>query len=486
MRILVAGASGYIGTRLVPRLTAAGHTVRCFARDPRKLRDLPWAGDVQIARGDVLDAGSVREAMTDIDLVYYLVHSLNVRDFAGIDRRAAGIVAESARERGVRRIVYLGGLHPAAGGDLSDHLASRAEVGEIFLRSEVPAVILQAAVIIGSGLASFEMLRYLTDRLPVSVTPRWVHTRTQPIAVRDVLAYLIGCAGLPDDTNRTFDIGGPDVMTYADMMRRYARAAGLGRRVIIPVPLLTPRLSAHWVNLITPVPRSIAVPLIDSLVHEAVCSENDIADFMPGVAAEATSYGRAVELALERIHDAEVESSWSKASTAGPPSDPLPSDPSWSGGSLLSDVRTVHVKARPERLWEVVEGIGGDNGWYSFPLAWAVRGWADRVIGGVGLRRGRRDPARLHLGDALDWWRVEELDHGRFLRLRAEMKVPGRAWLEIHITPEDGGAIYRQRAVFVPRGLSGQLYWWLLRPFHGLIFGGMARNITRTAARWQG
>ncbi|WP_026875483.1 SDR family oxidoreductase [Jiangella gansuensis] len=479
MRVLVAGATGYLGSRLVPRLLA-GHTVRCLARDPGKLRDVPWAPDVEVVRGDVLDRDGVRRAAEAVDVLYYLVHSMNTRGFADLDRRAAESVAAAAGDAGLRRVVYLGGLHPAGGQGLSAHLASRAEVGRIFLDGPVPAIVLQAGVVIGSGSASFEMLRYLTERLPVSVTPRWVHTRTQPIAVRDVLAYLVAAADLPGAPNRTFDIGGPDVLTYADMMRGYARVAGLPRRVIVPVPLLTPRLSGQWVNLVTPVPRSIAMPLIESLEHEAVCTEDDLRALLP-TPATPTPYERAVELALLRIRDADVESHWSAASAAGAPADPLPTDPAWSGGSVRTDERSVRCDVPPQRLWEVVEGIGGEHGWYSFPLAWAVRGWLDRLAGGVGLRRGRRHPARLQLGDALDWWRVEELDRGRRLRLRAEMKVPGRAWLEITVTPDGAGSLYRQRAVFVPHGLAGQLYWWAVWPFHGIVFGGMARNITGAA-----
>lgn len=478
-RVLVVGATGYIGARLVPRLVAAGYTVRCLARDPGKLRDLPWAESIEVMRGDVLDAASVRRAVTGMDVVYYLVHSLVVPDFATVDRRAATIVAEAAGAAEVRRIVYLGGLHPS-GGELSDHLASRREVGEIFLRSRVPTVVLQAAVIIGSGSASFEMVRHLTERLPVSVTPRWVRTRTQPIAVRDVLHYLLAAAELPADLNRAFDIGGPDVMTYAAMMRGYAQVAGLTRRLIVPVPLLTPRLSALWVNLVTPVPSAIASPLIDSLVHEAVCSEHDIARYIPDPPGGLTSYHGAVRLALARISENAVESRWSTASISQP-ANSLPSDPSWARGTVLRDVRERRANAPAARVWAVVEGIGGENGWYSFPLAWALRGWLDRLVGGVGLRRGRRHPTRLNLGDALDWWRVDELDQGVRLRLRAEMKVPGRAWLELSVTPANDGSTYRQEAVFVPRGLGGRLYWWALWPFHGFVFGGMARNIVRSA-----
>jgi uncharacterized protein YbjT (DUF2867 family) len=484
MRCLVTGATGYIGGRLAPRLLAEGYPVRCLVRTPDKLRDVPWAADAEIAPGDVTDEDSVRAAVADVDVVYYLVHSLSRRGFAATDRYGAMVVAQAAREAGVRRIVYLGGLHPE--GELSDHLASRAEVGEIFLRSGVPTAVLQAAVILGSGSASFEMLRYLTERLPVMVTPRWVHSLVQPIAVRDVLRYLVGAARLPPRVNRGFDIGGPDVLTYLEMMQRYAAVAGLPRRRIVPVPVLSPKLSSHWVNLVTPVPKSIAGPLIESLVHEVVCREHDIAGYLPDPPEGLLGYGQAVRLALAKIRDAEVETRWSGAALPDvPPSDPMPSDPEWSGGSVYTDVREQRCAASPERLWQVVKGIGGEHGWYSFPLAWAVRGWLDRLSGGVGLRRGRRDPQELHTGEALDWWRVEELKEdtdGRLLRLRAEMKVPGSAWLEMVVRPgADGGSGYRQRAVFVPRGLAGHLYWWAVSPFHAAVFGGMARNITSTA-----
>jgi uncharacterized protein YbjT (DUF2867 family) len=482
MRCLVTGATGYIGGRLAPRLLAEGHEVRCLVRDPGKLRDMPWAGAAEVVRGDILDAESLKAACDGVDVVYYLVHSLSQRGFSDVDRLGAQTLAVAAREAGVGRIVYLGGLRPD-GDELSEHLASRAEVGDILLASGVPTAVLQAAVIIGSGSASFEMLRYLTERLPAMVTPRWVRNRIQPIAVRDVLRYLIGCATLPPDVNRTFDIGGPDVLTYAEMMQRYARVAGLRRRILIPVPVLTPRLSSHWVNLVTPVPRGIATPLIDSLVHEVVCDEHDIAGYIPDPDHGLIGYDRAVELALAKVRDVDVETRWSSAATPGAPSDPLPSDPGWSGGTMYTDRRERRTDADPDTVWRVVVGIGGENGWYSFPLAWSIRGWLDRLVGGVGLRRGRRDPQTLYAGEALDFWRVEEIEPGRLLRLRAEMKVPGQAWLELVVEPDGDGARYRQRAVFVPRGLAGHAYWWSVALFHGIVFGGMARNITRSAER---
>jgi hypothetical protein len=328
------------------------------------------------------------------------------------------------------------------------------------------------------------MLRYLTERLPVMVTPSWVHTRIQPIAVRDVLRYLVGCAGIPEEVNRAFDVGGPDVLTYREMMTRYAASAGLRPRLILPVPMLTPRLSSHWVGLVTPVPRAVARPLTESLRHEVVCDEHDIARYLPDGPDRPLGFDRALGLALQRVRDAQVATRWSSAATPGAPSDPLPTDPDWAGGSLYTDCREQAVAAPGERLWRVIEGIGGEHGWYSFPLAWAVRGWLDRLVGGVGLRRGRRDAQHLRVGDSLDFWRVEEIEPGRLLRLRAEMRLPGLAWLEMRAEAAGpDGSVYRQRAVFHPRGLFGHAYWWSVAPFHSAVFGGMARNIARAAGR---
>ncbi|MFJ6104738.1 SDR family oxidoreductase [Streptomyces sp. NPDC092359] len=482
---LVTGASGYIGGRLVPELLEAGYRVRCLARTPAKLRDHPWAGDVEIVRGDVTDGPSLDPALRDVDIAYYLVHALGGGPgFERTDRLAARTFADRSRAAGVRRIVYLGGLTPHGVPDhaLSPHLRSRAEVGQILLRSGVPTTVLRAAVIIGSGSASFEMLRYLTERLPVMVTPSWVRTRIQPIAVRDVLRYLVGSADMPPEVSRAFDIGGPDVLTYLGMMRRYAKVAGLPRRLIVPVPVLTPRLSSHWIGLVTPVPRSIARPLAESLRYEVVCDEHDIADLVPDPPGTPLAFDTALDLALRRVREARISTRWSSASVPGAPSDPLPTDPDWAGGSLYTDVRERAVAAPPEALWRVVEGIGGENGWYSFPLAWAVRGRLDRLVGGVGLRRGRRDATRLRVGDSLDFWRVEEIERGRLLRLRAEMRLPGLAWLEMYVEQDgDGRSRYRQRALFHPHGLAGQAYWWSVSPFHAVVFGGMARKIARTA-----
>ena len=346
LRCLVTGASGYIGGRLVPELLAAGHPVRCMARDPGKLTDRPWSADVEVARADAADPDAVRRALAGVDVAYYLIHSLGSgAAFEQRDRVAAQVFAGAARQAGVSRLVYLGGIVSAPPGELSPHLRSRAEVGEILLRSGVPTAAVQAAVIIGSGSASFEMLRYLTERLPVMVTPVWVQNRLQPIAVHDVLRYLVGCAGLPAGVSRRFDIGGPDVLTYADMMRRYAAVAGLPPRLLLPVPLLTPRLSSLWVGLVTPVPAGLARPLVESLRNEVVCAEHDIARYVPDPPGGLVGIDEAIALALRHTREGDVSTRWSSAGTPGAPSDPLPSDPSWAGGSLYVDDRSSVVRA---------------------------------------------------------------------------------------------------------------------------------------------
>ena len=482
MKMLVTGATGYIGGRLVPRLLEAGHEVRVFVRDPVRLRDVPWADQVEVATGDLANAGDVAGAMRGVEVLYYLVHSMSsVGDFESTERHVASTGASAAAAADVRRIVYLGGLHPE--GKLSPHLRSRKEVGDILMASGVPTAALQAGVVIGSGSASFEMIRHLTEVLPYMPAPKWVRNFIQPIAVRDVLHYLVGAASMPADVNRTFDIGGPDVFRYGQMMNGYAVEAGLKQRPIASLPVLTPYLASQWVNLVTPIPRSLAVPIISSLQYDAVCTEHDIDLYVAPPVAGLTGYRRAVRYALAKMREGEVETTWQNATVKGAPSDLLPSDPDWSGHTVYTDRQEADSAAPPEALWRVVESIGGDNGWYSLPVAWAARGWLDKLVGGVGLRRGRRDPDRLAPGEAVDFWRVENLDRGRSLRLRAEMKVPGRAWLEFTVEPRPGGGSRLiQRAIFFPTGLGGRLYWAAVFPFHGIVFSGMATTIAKTAA----
>ena len=481
MKILVTGATGYVGGRLVPKLLEKGHTVRVLVRDPHRLDDVPWLDQVDVVSGDLVDPVAVRAAVTGQDVVYYLVHSMSsAGDFEKIERHVATTMATEARTAGVGRIVYLGGLHPE--GPLSRHLGSRKEVGDILLASGVPTIALQAGVIIGSGSASFEMIRHLTEVLPYMPAPKWVRNFIQPIAIRDVLHYLVAAASLPPSVNRALDIGGPDVFRYGQLMNGYAVEAGLKQRPIAALPVLTPWLASQWVNLVTPIPRSLAVPIIESLLHDAVMSNHDIDEVIPPPAEGLIGYRKAVRLALARIQKGEVETTWRNAQVMGAPADPLPSDPEWSGHTVFTDSQRFEAKASPEDLWRVVESVGGQNGWYSMPVAWAARGWLDKLVGGVGLRRGRRDPDRLVTGDALDFWRVENIERGRFLRLRAEMKLPGLAWLEFTVEgQEDGTSALSQRAVFFPHGLGGRLYWLAVMPFHGIVFAGMARAMAKRA-----
>lgn len=479
---LVLGSTGYLGGRLVPRLIAAGYRVRVLVRDPARLAAFEWSAGVESVTGSATDVAALQKACADVDVLYYLIHSMGQgAGFEDADREAAQAVARAAAAASVGRIVYLGGLHPE-GVDLSPHLRSRVEVGEVFLHSGVPTLELQAGVVIGSGSASFEMIRHLTEVLPYMPAPRWVRNFIQPIAVRDVLYYLLAAARVPADINRAVDIGGPDVLRYGQMMNGYAVEAGLPQRPIAPLPVLTPGLASHWVNVVTPVPRSIARPLIASLQHDCVMDDHDIDALIPQPEGGLTPYRRAVALALGRVEADSVETSWQDAEVSGVPSDPLPSDPDWAGRTVYTDVQVAPTSAPVSDLWAVISGIGGTNGWYSAPLLWAIRGWMDRIVGGVGLSRGRRSASRVAVGDVIDFWRVEKVDPGHLLRLRAEMKVPGLAWLDLACEPDGkGGSVYRQRAVFFPSGLPGRLYWLAVLPFHGFIFSGMAQRITQAA-----
>lgn len=480
--VLVAGATGYIGRRLVTELVAAGREVRCLARTPDKLRGEEWTDRVEVVPGDVLDPASLARAFEGVGGAYYLVHSIGGEgDWEQRDRQAAANFRDAAAAAGASQIVYLGGLGDDAGAALSPHLRSRHEVGRILASGSVPVTELRAAVVIGAGSASFEMLRHLVEVLPVMVTPRWVETRCQPIAVRDVLAYLVGVLDEPRALGRVLEIGGGDVLTYREMMEQFAEVAGLRRRIVLGVPVLSPSLSSRWVGLVTPLPSDLARPLIDSLVNEVVADDAAIREIVPRTPLR---YREAVEGALRRLRELEVSTTWADAELRGrTPADPLPADPGWSGGTVLQDVQEVEVAAPPEVVEAVVCGIGGDRGWPAGGWLWSVRGWMDRLAGGIGMRRGRRHPDRLRVGDPVDFWRVEALEPGRLLRLRAEMRLPGEAWLEWRIEPRGAGSVLHQRALFHPRGLAGRLYWVAVAPFHRLVFRPMAERLAADAAR---
>lgn len=483
IKALVTGATGYVGGRLVTRLLEDGFAVRVMVRDPNRLRDYPWLNGVEVVKADAESGVGLDAALAGIDVAYYMLHSLSEHEgFETIEARMAENFGRSAAASGVRRIVYLGGITPSDT-DLSIHLESRRHTGEILNASGVPTTELRAAVIIGSGSASFEMLRYLTERLPFMITPRWLKNRVQPIAIRDALYYLSQAGQELGGESHIGDIGGPDVMLYEEMMQRYAKVAGLRPRKIITVPVLTPRLSSHWVSLVTPVPRRLALPLVDSLVNEVVVNPDlDVRRFIAPPPAGLLDFDTAVKFALDRVRNQDVQTRWSSASVPGTPSEPLPTDPDWSGGTLYVDLRERVTGATPEALWKVIEGIGGRNGYYSSLFLWEIRGLLDRLMGGVGLRRGRRDPERLYVGESVDFWRVERCDRGQLLRLRAEMRLPGLAWLELIVDRNDAGqTVYRQRATYRPTGLLGHLYWWSVVPFHSLVFGSMVRKIPAAA-----
>jgi uncharacterized protein YbjT (DUF2867 family) len=472
------GASGYIGGRLVGELLTAGYRVRCLARTPAKLDAAPWRTDVEVVRGDV--QGDLAEALEGVSALYYLVHSIGESaDWIEQEAAAAANVRDAAAGAGVGRIVYLGGLGSAdgSGADLSPHLRSRHRVGEVLASGPVPVIELRAAVIIGSGSASFEMLRYLVEVLPVMVTPKWVDTRCQPIAVRDVLRYLVEVLSVDATAGRVLEIGGPDVLTYREMMAVYAEEAGLRQRIVIPVPVLSPRLSSLWVGLVTPLPRSLARPLVDSLVNEVVVHDESFLELCPG---PRIGYRESVRLALRRVEAREVTTRWSGADSvtvAGP----LPTDPEWAGGAVLRDVRERVVQAPAAVVHRTVCGVGGERGWYSGDWLWGARGLVDKLVGGPGMRRGRRDPDRLQLGEAVDFWRVIAIEPD-LLRLRAEMRLPGRAALEWRIEDLDAERCRLvQTATFVPRGLWGRAYWYAVALFHGFVFPGLIDGLKRAA-----
>ncbi len=458
MHCLVIGATGYVGARLVPRLLGEGHSVRCLVRNEAKLARHGWADRVEVRQGDIADGAAVRAACDGVDVVFYLVHSMDGPDFADRDRRAAAVLADAASGAGVARIVYLGGLQPTDGGN-SEHLASRREVGDELLAGPVPAAVLQAGIVVGAGSASYEMIRHITELSPVLPMPDFAWNSVQPIGIDDVLHHLVACLDLPAAVNRAFDIGGADVLTYRELMTGYAEAAGMAKPLTVPVPLSAPRMTARAVQALTPVDRHLAKPLLESMAHDLVCHGDPPAGPPPG---GATTYAEAVRRAVA-----------GEGAAGRGPGD-------LRGAELVSEhVETVAAPA--SALWQVISTIGGDNGWYTVPGLWGLRGGIDRLLGGVGARRTR--PERLEPGAALDWWRVEDVEDGRSLRLRAETKMPGTARLEMRAEPDGAGSRYVQRVTFTPRGLAGRAYWYAELPAHDFVFAVMARTIAGVAAR---
>ena len=471
--ILVTGATGYIGGRLVPRLVEAGHAVRVVARDSARLRGR-FPG-VEIVEGDLFDSASIRASLEGIEVAFYLVHSMTRGrgDFAENDRRAAAIFANAAREANVGRIVYLGGLGEENAG-LSHHLRSRHETGEVLRSTGVPVTEFRAAMIVGSGSASFEMMRYLTERLPVMIAPKWVDTPCQPISVRDVLAYLVAELERPVTGNEIFEIGGSDVLSYKAMMLAYARIRGLHRKLLV-VPFFTPRLSSGWIHLVTPIPASIARPLVDGLRNPVVVRDDRARSAFPEIVP--VGYDTAVNRALDRYTTVGPETTWFGAFDVRA----LPGNFAGTTQGMLIDRRLQRTSASAHALFSIFTSLGGTRGWLYADGLWELRGVMDRLVGGFGTRRGRRHATELRVGDAVDFWRVEAYEPDRLLRLRAEMRLPGYAWLQFEIVDDRGSTALQQTAFFDPRGAFGYLYWYAVLPFHELIFGNMARRITQEA-----
>ena len=474
-RMVVTGATGYIGGRLVPRLLEAQYVVRCLVRSPRKLQDRAWANhpNVEIAQVDLGDPVELTKSLEGCEEAFFLVHSMTSAgdEYAKRDLDLAATFARAAAQAGVRRIIYLGGLGETGAG-LSKHLSSRREVEKALASTAVPVTVLRAAMIIGSGSASFEILRYLVERLPLMITPKWVRTPCQPIGVRNVIGYLVGLLSRSETWGRVFDIGGPQVLSYLEIMRIMAQELGLRRRWVVPVPVLTPRLSSYWIHLITPLGHDIAKPLAEGLKNPVVCREDSITKIIPQT---LLSVRESIAAARSKIADDLVETNWSMAGT-------IAGDPNWAGGTMFRDVRQIAISAPAWAVYRAVCLVGGEHGWYSASWLWRIRGWIDRLVGGPGLRRGRRHRDLVAYGEALDFWRVVGIEDNRALVLRAEMKLPGEAVLEFRIKATgEGQCALQQAALFQPRGLFGILYWYSVAPFHHIVFSGMLKGILRQA-----
>jgi uncharacterized protein YbjT (DUF2867 family) len=473
--VLVTGATGYVGGRLVPALLRSGYKVRVLVRDAERIKGRSWLDQVQVSVGDVLKPETLSDAMDNVDAAYYLIHSMmDSQEFHERDVTAARNFGKAASEAGVQRIIYLGGLGEPDS-DLSPHLRSRQETGDVLRESGVDVTEFRAAIIVGSGSISFEMIRYLTERLPIMICPQWVFTKVQPIGISDVLEYMVRALENPESAGKIIEIGGDEVLTYGEMMTEYASVRGLKRR-LIPVPVLTPRLSSHWVHWITPIPAEIAQPLIEGLKNEVIMHDNLAQQLFPEI--NPIGYRVAVERALDRLKAGLVESSWrdSLSSSQGDEDSVVLT----TRDGMIVERRQKKIQASPEAAYAEFTSLGGERGWLYMDWAWRLRGNIDRVFGGVGLRRGRRHPTDVRVGDAVDFWRVESVEYPSLIRLRAEMKVPGDAWLQFEVSPSDKGfSCLGQTAFFAPRGLAGFLYWYLLYPIHSLIFAGMIKTLAQ-------
>lgn len=476
-RCLVTGVTGYIGGRLVPELLKKGYPVRVLTRDASRLEGRSWHGRVEIVEADVLEPGTLPAALAGVSVAYYLIHSMgNEENFYERDVTAAQNFGREAKRQGLDQIIYLGGLGDPEE-ELSPHLASRQLTGEVLRESGVPVTEFRAAIVVGSGSISFEMIRYLTERIPVMICPSWVYSKVQPIAIRDVLKYLVEAVTTTAARGRILEIGGRDVITYGDMMRTYAKVRGL-RRWLVPVPVLSPTLSSYWVHWMTPVPASMARPLIKGLKNNVVVRDSSAREIFPDI--HPVKYVEAVRRAIDRVNSRDVETTWNDAlASSKGVTQPVVLQ---THQGMIIERRVKIVKAGPGEVFKAFSGLGGEKGWLSFNWAWKVRGILDRLAGGVGFRRGRRHPDELRVGDVMDFWRVEAIEKGRRLRLRAEMKVPGQAWLEFRAEKENGKRTKLiQTAFFDPKGLFGLIYWYTLYPIHSVIFSGLIHKLAEQA-----
>ncbi len=497
--VLVAGATGYVGGRLVPRLLQKGYRVRVFSRSTEKVLSRPWGNhdNLEIAQGDVLDPASLRRAVQGCGAVYYLVHCMEEghRDFSVADRHAACNMVRALKGGSAQRLIYLSGLLPDDP-HLSAHLRSRGEVAEILSLADTPLTTLRAAQLIGAGSASFEMIRWLVDRLPIMLTTRWTHVRTQPISITNTLGYLVGVLEHPETAGETYDIGGPDILSYEDIFHLYAEAAGLRRRLLIPLPWLSLKLSAHWISLVTPIPGALARPLIEGMRNEVVCKENRIRQIIP---QELISIRTAMERALGHLLNQSVKSSWFDAGMTAPPEWLVHGDAGYAKTAAYNDAYSILLEADPDEVWQPIIRIGGTTGWYGKNLLWRLRGLMDKMVGGPGAHRGRRNGEELYVGDGLDFWRVLNIQPQKRLLLFTEMRLPGEGLLDLRVIPHEpeGSAGTSEKTApedlgqnpgaprtelvlslyFKPHGLPGRAYWYAVYPLHRLVFMDMLKVI---------
>jgi len=485
-KILVAGATGYVGGRLVPILLQNGHHIRALTRNTDKVRSRPWGGheNLEVRQGDMLDHASVQQAVDGCSVVYYLVHSMEdqYRDFSATERQAAYNMVRALKGRHDCRVIYLSGLLPEDV-HLSRHLRSRGEVEEILSLADAPLTTLRAAQLIGAGSASFEMIRWLVDRLPVLVTPKWTHVRTQPISTSDALAYLVGALEHPETTGESYDIGGPDILSYADLFKLYAKEAGLRFRPVIPLPWVSLRLSAQIISLVTPIPGALVKPLIEGMRNQVVCAENRIRQIVP---LELTPIREALKRALGRTRQHSVKSCWFDAGLPVVPEWVVRGDPQYVEAAIYRDTYSIRLAAEPDEVWKLLVQIGGTTGWYSNNFLWRLRGLMDKIIGGPGLHRGRRSSQTLYVGDGLDFWRVLDIRPSKRLLLYTTMRLPGEGLLDFVINPmlQEGDEKKSDTELmlslyFRPQGLPGRAYWYAVSPFHRIVFLGMLKAMAQ-------